>query len=198
MFGKVRASALLCAGELIGETTAPVHLSQPDLGLVSTSSSIHLAACHVCADTSRATRRTPARIPRRARGRVGGNAPTKIARLEAIALRSPMAACRRSWGNEACGVRGVARGHWRRKANPRVRPGQATPFNRRFHVAISIHDGRRLNSICFSATSLVLFARPSHPQALASYRSEDSVTQGNAGEHRSFLTNRDLLSGRSK
>jgi hypothetical protein len=33
---------------------------------------------------------------------------------------------------------------------------------------------------------------------MSMYRSEDSVTQGNAGEHRLFLIKRDLLSGRSK
>jgi hypothetical protein len=34
-----------------------------------------------------------------------------------------------------------------------------------------------------AAGRLMLFARSSHSQARASYRSEDSVTQGNAGDH---------------
>src|SRR4051794_21778790 len=61
-----------------------------------------------------------------------------------------------------------------------------SPWSRSFS-ARSRHCWVRLSSICFTAMSRMLFARSSHLRALAPYRSEDSVTQGNAGQRQSFL-----------
>jgi hypothetical protein len=46
---------------------------------------------------------------------------------------------------------------------------------------------RNVNDLAVASSAVleacaVLFARTSHSRALASYRSEDSVTQGNAGQ----------------
>ena len=89
------------------------------------------------------------------------------------------------------------------ECNPAGRPIYCDAGDLAVHCSLRLLDRQNhrliwasLNSICFTPTSRVLLPALRIRKSLASYRSEENVTQGNAGELCSFLTKR-LLSGRS-